>query len=82
MCPAGTQSVEAIQVELAGAQISVDAAQQRHQQTKATLGNLLGEIEGVTNEEVAAKILAMQTTLQASLQTTAKLFQMSILNYL
>lgn len=80
--PAGTQSVEAIQVELAGAQISVDAAQQRHQQTTATLSNLLGEIEGVTNEEVAAKILAMQTTLQASLQTTAKLFQMSILNYL
>jgi len=31
---------------------------------------------------VAAKILALQTSLQASMQTTAKLFQMSILNYL
>jgi hypothetical protein len=31
---------------------------------------------------VAAKILALQTSLQASLQTTANLFQMSILNYL
>jgi flagellar hook-associated protein 3 FlgL len=80
--PLGTQSVQAIQADLAGAQASVEAARQRHQQTNATLSNLLEEIEGISNEEVAAKILAMQTTLQASLQTTAKLFQMSILNYM
>jgi flagellar hook-associated protein 3 FlgL len=80
--PAGTQSVETIQAELAGAQIAIGAAEQRHQQTKATLGNLLQEIEGVSNEEVAAKILALQTSLQASLEVTARLFQTSILNYL
>jgi flagellin-like hook-associated protein FlgL len=80
--PPGKQSVEAIQADLAGAQISLKAAKQRHQQTNTTLSNLLQEIEGVTNEEVAAKILALQTSLQASLQTTAKLFQTSILNYL
>lgn len=80
--PPGTQSVETIQAELAGAQISLDAAKDRHQQTKATVSDMLQSVEGVTNEEVAAQILAMQTSLQASLQTTAKLFQMSILNYL
>jgi flagellar hook-associated protein 3 FlgL len=80
--PPTTQSVEAIQTELAGAQTSLKAASERHQQTKTTLHNLLQEIEGVTNEEVAAKILALQTSLQASLETTAKLFQTSILNYL
>ncbi|HWV54348.1 flagellar biosynthesis protein FlgL [Pseudorhodoplanes sp.] len=80
--PLGTQSIEQIQSELAGAQTSLGAAEKRHQQTKATLGNLLQEIEGVSNEEVAAQILALQTSLQASLQTTAKLFQTSILNYL
>ncbi|HWV42634.1 flagellar biosynthesis protein FlgL [Pseudorhodoplanes sp.] len=80
--PAGTQRIETIQAELAGAQVSADAAVDRHAQTKMTLGNLLQDIEGVTNEEVAAKILALQTSLQASLQTTAKLFQTSILNYL
>jgi flagellin-like hook-associated protein FlgL len=80
--PLGTQSVEMIQSELAGAQTSLKAADQRHQQTKSTLSNLLQEIEGVTNEEVAAKILALQTSLQASLETTAKLFQTSILSYL
>jgi flagellar hook-associated protein 3 FlgL len=80
--PPGTPSVQSIQAELAGAQMSLEAAKDRHQQTKATLSNLLQDIEGVTNEEVAAKILALQTNLQASLQTTANLFQMSILNYL
>lgn len=78
----GTQSIETIQAELAGAQVSLQAAEDRHKQTKATLGNLLQEIEGVTNEEVAAKILALQTALQASLQTTSRLFQTSILNYI
>jgi flagellin-like hook-associated protein FlgL len=76
------QSVEQIQTELAGAQTSLKSATARHQQTNTTLSNLLQEIEGVSNEEVAAKILALQTNLQASLQTTAKLFQTSILNYL
>ena len=76
------QSIEGIQSELAGAQTSLKAATERHQQTKTTLSNLLQEIEGVSNEEVAAKILALQTSLQASLETTAKLFQTSILNYL
>ena len=33
-------------------------------------------------EEVAAQILALQTSLQASLQTTAMLLQTSILKYL
>lgn len=80
--PPGTQSVETIQAEIAGAQISLDSAKDRHQQTNATLGDMLEQIEGVSKEEVAAKILAMQTNLQASMQTTASLFQMSILNYL
>ena len=52
------------------------------QQTNATLSDLLQSVEGVSNEEVAAQILAMQTSLQASLQTTAILYKTSILNYL
>lgn len=80
--PPGTQSIEVIQSELAGAQTILAAAKDRHQQTNATLSDLLENVEGVTNEEVAAKILAMQTTLQASLQTTAILYQTTILDYL
>ncbi len=80
--PAGTQSIETIQAELAGAQTTLQAAKDRHQQTNATLSDLLQKVEGVSNEEVAAQILAMQTTLQASLQTTAILYQTNILKYL
>jgi flagellar hook-associated protein 3 FlgL len=80
--PAGTQTIEAIQGELAGAQISLAAAKQRHRQTESTLADLLQTIEGVSNEEVGAQILALQTSLQGSLQTTSLLYQTSILNYL
>jgi flagellar hook-associated protein 3 FlgL len=80
--PPGTQSIEAIQAEIAGAQTTLGAAKDRHQQTNATLSDLLQSVEGVSNEEVAAQILAMQTSLQASLQTTAILYKTSILNYL
>ena len=54
----------------------------RDRQLDAGRFRMTMEIEGVSNEEVAAQILALQTSLQASLQTTAKLFQTSILNYL
>lgn len=80
--PPGTDKIETIQAELAGAQVSLAAAKQRHRQTDATLSNLLGSIEGVTNEEVGAQILALQTSLQATLQTTSLLYQTSILQYL
>jgi hypothetical protein len=43
---------------------------------------MLEQVEGISKEDVAAQILALQTNLQASLQTTATLFKMSILNYI
>ena len=52
------------------------------QQTTATLSDFLQQIEGVSNEDVGAQILALQTRMQASMQTTAMLFQTSLINYL
>ena len=80
--PAGIQKIEDIQAELAGAQTSLAAAKERHRQTKSTLADMLEQIEGVSTEEVAAQILALQTRLQASLQTTSLLFQTSLVNYI
>jgi flagellar hook-associated protein 3 FlgL len=77
-----TQSVSDIQTELAGAQASLSSAKTRHQQTTATLSDFLQQIEGVSNEDVGAQILALQTRMQASMQTTALLFQTSLVNYL
>ena len=80
--PPGTQSVEMIQAELVGAQTSMGAAKERHTETKATLEDLLQGIEGVSTEEVAAKILTLQTRLEASLRATSMLYQTSIINYI
>ncbi len=79
---AGGQSVTDIQADLASAQGSLAAAKTRHQQTGATLGEFLESIAGVSDEEVASKILSLQTRMQASMQTTAMLFQTSLVNYL
>jgi flagellin-like hook-associated protein FlgL len=74
--------IPAIAADLATAQTSLDSAKERHQQTSATLGDFLQQIQGVSNEEVGAKILTLQTRMQASMQTTAMLFQTSLVNYL
>jgi hypothetical protein len=39
-------------------------------------------VEGVSQDDVGAQILSLQTSLQASLQTTALLSKMSLVNYL
>lgn len=80
--PVGTQRIEDISTELAGAQHTLQSTADRHRQTESTLAGMLQQIEGVSNEEVAAQILALQTRLQASLQTTSLLYQISLVNYL
>ncbi|HWM83679.1 MAG TPA: flagellar biosynthesis protein FlgL [Pseudolabrys sp.] len=80
--PPGMQSIQNIAAELAGAQSSLVAASDRHRQTAATLQDLQQQITGVSNEEVGSQILALQTRLTASLQTTSMLYQMSLVNFL
>ncbi len=80
--PPGTQSIEGIETDLANAQSAMKAATTRQQQTKNTLTDLLQQVSTVPPEQVGAQILALQTSLQASLQTTAMLSQISLINYL
>jgi len=80
--PPGTQKVEDIEADLASAQTTLAAATDRHRQTKSTLSDLLGQIEGVPQEQVAAQILALQTSLQASMQTTSLLYKLSLVNFI
>lgn len=78
----GSQSLTDIAAELAGAQTSLDSAKTRHQQTSATLDDYLQQINGVSSEEVGSEILALQTRMEASMETTSMLFQTSLVNYL
>jgi flagellin-like hook-associated protein FlgL len=80
--PAGTQKVENIQAEIAATQNAIKGTSDRHQQLSATLSDFLNQVKGVSNEDVGAQILALQTRLSASLQTTAMLYQTSLVNYL
>jgi flagellar hook-associated protein 3 FlgL len=80
--PPGQQKIEDIQSELAYAQTTIQSARAGQQQRRTMLEGLLDGIEGAPQEQVAAQILALQTQLQASLQTTAMLYKISIVNYL
>jgi hypothetical protein len=78
----GQQSLSDIQGELAGAQVAVNSSKERQRQAVTTLENLLQSVEGAPTEQVAAQILALQTNMQATLQTSAMLLQTNLLNYL
>jgi flagellar hook-associated protein 3 FlgL len=82
MSESGGQRISDIASDLAGVQAAVKATQARHQQTRSTLAGLLDNVEGISTEQVSAQILALQTRLQASLRTTAILYQLNLVNYL
>lgn len=78
----GLKRIEGVQTDLAGAQLSANASSERLTEKKAALQGVLDEIENVQPEEVGAKLLAMTTRLQATLQTTAMLSQFNLLNFI
>ena len=78
----GQQSIQDVAAEFAGAQTAIKASTDRQAQLKGMAQTMLDSIEGVSTDEVATKILALQTSLQASYQTTAMLYQTSLLKYL
>ena len=78
----GQQSVQDIEADFAGAQAAMKSATDRQTQTKNTAETMLQSIEGVTDAEVTAKILAVQNSLNASYQTTAMLYQTTLLKFL
>ncbi|KIZ38952.1 MULTISPECIES: flagellar hook protein FlgL [Rhodopseudomonas] len=78
----GTQTIQDIQADFAGAQASIKSTADRQSQGKLISQTLLDSIEGINSDEVATKILALQTALQASYQTTSKMYQMSLVKFL
>ncbi|MGH7487075.1 MAG: flagellin, partial [bacterium] len=80
--PPGAQSISGLAAEIANAQIMAKNAQDRHQQLTVTLTDFLQSIENVSPEQVGTELLALQTSLQASLQTTAMLSKLTLVNYL
>ena len=80
--PTGVQKIDDIQASLASAQNAMASAKTQHQQSSNILTNLLQSIEGVDTATLGAQILSLQTSLSASLSTTTRLAQLSLVNYL
>lgn len=75
-------SLEILTMELAVASNALKNATARHTDYKAQLDNLLSDVETVSKEDVAMEILALQTRLQASYQTTSMVSQLSLVNFI
>jgi flagellar hook-associated protein 3 FlgL len=78
----GQQTIQDIQAEFATAQSTMKDAGARQTQTQAMLQNIVAGAESVSPDQVASQLLALQTALQASYQTTSMLSQLTLTKYL
>jgi flagellar hook-associated protein 3 FlgL len=78
----GQQTIEDIQSDFAAAQTTMKDATARQKQTESMLQTMVDQTESVSTDQVASQILALQTSLQASYQTTAMLAQLTLTKFL
>ena len=74
--------IDDIEADLANAQTTVKEATTLNTQTQNTLQNMLQGIDGVNLNQIGEEILTLQNNLSASMSVTARLAQMSLVNYL
>jgi flagellar hook-associated protein 3 FlgL len=79
---AGVQRIESIQLDIGLAAATMKAADDRHRTRVGFVQDVIASVEDVTPEEAAAKLLALQTKLQASYQTTSILSRLTLTDYL
>ncbi|TKW76017.1 MAG: hypothetical protein DI543_21815 [Bradyrhizobium icense] len=83
LTPSGRQqSLADIATDLASAQVAMKDIAARQGQSQVMLQSLVDKSESISPDEVATELLALQTKLQASYQTTSMLSQMSLVKYL
>lgn len=75
-------SVEVITIELNLAKARIGDISERLTTSDAQMRTMLEEIEGISKEEVAMEMLALQTRLEASYQATALVARLSLVNFL
>jgi flagellar hook-associated protein 3 FlgL len=78
----GVQSLQSIQVEIAAANFSLKGAEERHKTRLFYVESVISEVEDTNQDETAAKILSLQTRLQASYQTTSIISRLNLTEYL
>jgi hypothetical protein len=78
----GQQTISDIQTDFAAAQSIMQDASARQTQTQTMLQNVVDQTETVSTEQVASQILALQTALSASYQTTSMLSGLTLTKFL
>jgi flagellar hook-associated protein 3 FlgL len=78
----GSQSISDIQADIANAQTTVQNATTLNTQTQNTLQDMMQGFEGVNQDQIGEQILTLQNALSASMSVTARLAQLSLVNYL
>lgn len=78
----GTQSIDDMETDIANAQTTVKNATALNSQTQNTLQDMLQGIEGISQTQIGEQILTLQNSLSASMSVTARLAQLSLVNYL
>jgi flagellar hook-associated protein 3 FlgL len=78
----GQQTIADIQTDFATAQNLMKDASSRQSQTQTILQNIVDQTETVSTDQVASQILALQTTLQASYETTSMLAGLTLTKFL
>jgi flagellar hook-associated protein 3 FlgL len=78
----GQQTIQEIQSDFAASQTIMTDTSARQTQSQTMLQTMVDSTETVSTQTVASEILALQTSLQASYQTTSMLSQLSLTKYL
>jgi flagellar hook-associated protein 3 FlgL len=78
----GIQSISDVEAQIANAQTTVTNATSLNTQTQNTAQDMLQSIDGINDNAVSEQILTLQNQLSASMEVTARLAQLSLVNYL
>ncbi|MEM7565766.1 MAG: hypothetical protein AAF321_00880 [Pseudomonadota bacterium] len=76
------QRSRAMQADFASVQVAVDEARQRHRFRDVLAEDMIDRVESADDNLVATQLLALQTQLQMSFQTTSILSRLSLANVL
>jgi flagellar hook-associated protein 3 FlgL len=78
----GVQRVQTIQVDIAFATTTMKSVDERHRTKLSLTEDVISQVEDASKEEASARLLSLQTTLQAAYQTTSILSRLNLTDYL
>lgn len=74
--------VSTIQIELGMATKSIADADSRHQTASSLLKTMSDDVDGIDKEEVAAKLMTLNSTMEAAYQATSMIYKMSLTKFI